>query len=48
LPPSLDASWFNPRTGERNPVVAVVNADSVQFATPAEGDWLLLLRTSKK
>ncbi len=48
LPPSVDAGWFNPRTGERNPVVAVVNADSVQFATPAEGDWLLLLKTAKK
>jgi hypothetical protein len=48
LPSSLDASWFSPRTGERSPVVAVVNADSVQFATPSEGDWLLVLKSTKK
>jgi hypothetical protein len=47
IPPNVDASWFNPQTGERNPVVAVVNADSVQFATPAEGDWLLLMKSKK-
>ncbi len=48
LPPNFISSWHNPRTGEKAPVVAVVNDKSIQFATPGEGDWLLLLRTERK
>ncbi len=47
MPPGVKASWFNPRTGQNAPVVAVVNADSVQFATPTEGDWVLTLKSKK-
>ncbi len=47
LPPKFAASWYNPRTGEKAPVVAVVNEQSIQFATPEEGDWLLLAQTPK-
>jgi hypothetical protein len=48
LPPNFVSSWHNPRTGEKAPVVAVVNDQTIQFATPGEGDWLLLLRTERK
>ncbi|MEK7676103.1 MAG: DUF4038 domain-containing protein [Verrucomicrobiota bacterium] len=47
LPQNFTASWFNPRTGQRAPVVAVVNDKSIQFATPTEGDWVLVLETKK-
>jgi hypothetical protein len=47
LPPNFSASWFNVRTGQSAPVVAVVNDRSIQFATPDQGDWVLLLRSSK-
>jgi hypothetical protein len=45
LPLKFTAQWCNPRTGERPQVVAVVNEKSIQFATPSDGDWLLLLQT---
>lgn len=48
LPPSPNITWFNPRTGERSPAVAVVTASTCQFPTPAEGDWILLMQTEKK
>ena len=38
LPPNFRASWFNPRTGEKPSVVAVVNDQAIQFATPDAGD----------
>jgi hypothetical protein len=47
LPPNFAASWFNPRTGQSASVVAVVNDRSIQFATPDQGDWVLLLQTTK-
>lgn len=47
LPRDFSASWFNPRTGQNSSVVAVVNDKSIQFATPGEGDWVLLLKSSK-
>lgn len=47
LPRDFSATWFNPRTGKSSSVVAVVNDKAIQFATPDEGDWLLLLRTPK-
>lgn len=48
LPPSPSVSWYNPRTGETNAAVGVVTANTVQFPTPSEGDWILQLITEKK
>jgi hypothetical protein len=47
LPPNFRASWFSPRTGEKPSVVAVVNDQAIQFATPDEGDWLLLVKSAE-
>jgi hypothetical protein len=47
LPPSPAVSWLNPRTGEKNPAVAVVGERSCQFPTPDPGDWLLVMKTGK-
>jgi len=47
LPPSPTVTWFNPRTGENSPAVAVVGGNSCQFPTPDAGDWLLLLKAGK-
>jgi hypothetical protein len=44
LPPRPQISWFNPRTGETTASVGVVTGDALQLPTPAEGDWLLLIR----
>ncbi len=48
LPPDFAASWYNPRTGQIGTVVAVVNDRAIQFATPGEGDWLLLFTSGTK
>lgn len=48
MPPSPNVSWFNPRTGEKSPAVAVVTASTCQFPTPSEGDWILWMKTEKK
>jgi Protein of unknown function (DUF4038)/Domain of unknown function (DUF5060)/Putative collagen-binding domain of a collagenase len=48
LPPSPNISWINPRSGEKSPAVAVVTANTVQFPTPSEGDWILLMQTEEK
>ena len=48
MPPSPNVTWFNPRTGEKSPAVAVVTANTCQFPTPAEGDWILFMKTDKK
>ena len=47
LPPRATASWFNPRTGESAPARAVGGATTYNFATPAAGDWLLVLKAGK-
>ncbi|MBM3838539.1 MAG: DUF4038 domain-containing protein [Verrucomicrobia bacterium] len=47
LPPNFRASWFSPRTGEKPSVVAVLNDQAIQFATPDEGDWLLLVKSAE-
>lgn len=47
LPPQFQASWYNPRSGQVGTVVAVVNDRSIQFATPGEGDWLLLFKSGR-
>jgi len=45
MPPSPSVTWYNPRTGENSPAVGVVTTSTVQFPTPSEGDWIMLLRT---
>src|SRR5204862_7761821 len=45
LPPSPNVTWFNPRTGENSPAVAVVTTSTCQFPTPSEGDWILVMKT---
>lgn len=47
LPPSPNITWVSPKTGERSPAVAVVTANTCQFPTPAEGDWILLMTSGK-
>jgi hypothetical protein len=46
LPPAPNISWLNPRTGETTPAVAVI-AQHCQLPTPAEGDWVLVMRSGK-
>ncbi len=47
MPPSPVVTWFNPRTGDANPAVAVVVSRTCQFPTPEPGDWLLVVRGGK-
>jgi len=47
LPHSPSVGWFNPRTGEHNPAVAVVAGSTCQFPTPNPGDWLLVTKAGK-
>jgi hypothetical protein len=47
LPVSPSVSWFNPRTGQNSPAVAVVGGRSCQFPTPEPGDWLLVMKAGK-
>jgi hypothetical protein len=47
LPQSPSVGWINPRTGEKNPAVAVVGGSSCQFPTPEPGDWLLVMKAGK-
>jgi Protein of unknown function (DUF4038)/Putative collagen-binding domain of a collagenase len=47
LPASPSVSWFNPRTGQSTPAVAVVGGRSCQFPTPEPGDWLLVMKAGK-
>jgi hypothetical protein len=48
MPAAPEIRWWNPRTGETNPCVGVVTETTCQFPTPAEGDWILFLRTDPK
>jgi hypothetical protein len=40
--PEAIATWINPRNGEQ--FVAQSEQNTVQFRTPGQGDWLLLIR----
>lgn len=40
----MKALWIDPRTGARQPAGKLRPAYGVQLKTPAQGDWLLLLR----
>jgi hypothetical protein len=48
MPASPNVSWFNPRTGEKSPAVAVVTTSTCQFPTPSDGDWILFMKSDKK
>ena len=47
LPGSPTVNWFNPRTGESTPAVAVVGGKTCQFPTPDPGDWVLVIKAGK-
>jgi hypothetical protein len=42
---SMQATWFDPRTGERPPAAGAADeSGAIAFPTPAPGDWVLLLK----
>ena len=43
LKPNLQASWFNPRTGERAPIGPVDNTQIAHFQAPDQEDWVLIM-----
>ena len=47
LPRSPVMGWTNPRTGETEPAVAVVEGGACRFPTPGPGDWLLVIKAGK-
>lgn len=47
LPAAMSVSWFNVRTGESKPAVAVVSGVTCNFPTPDAGDWLLVVKAGK-
>lgn len=38
------AAWYNPRTGERTNARALRESARVRFETPADGDWVLVVK----
>ena len=48
LPSPLIAAWINPRTGERNDVLAVLRGSALECPAPGDGDWLLILRAKQE
>jgi hypothetical protein len=48
LPKAPQVSWFNPRNGERSSAVGVVSDNTVEFVTPGEGDWVMLVKAGTK
>ena len=47
LPARPNATWFNPRTGESRKTGAVSGPTNANYATPAPGDWVLVLQARK-
>jgi hypothetical protein len=47
IPRTPTTTWFNPRTGQSRPAIGKVGTSACQFATPAAGDWLLMLKAGK-
>ena len=47
MPPSPLISWLEPRQGSTRSAVAVVSGSVCQFPPPGEGDWVLLIKSSK-
>ncbi len=48
MPVDAIPEWFNPRTGGRSPGIGVVTEQTCEFPTPAEGDWVLTLKSAGK
>ena len=48
IPVDAVPEWINPRTGARSPGIGVVTEQTCEFPTPAEGDWVLTLRSGGK
>jgi len=48
MPGSPNITWFNPRTGEKRPAVALVGNTTCQMPTPEPGDWVLLITAAPK
>jgi hypothetical protein len=38
------AQWYDPRNGTRTPAVGVRAGPSIRFETPADGDWVLVIK----
>jgi hypothetical protein len=45
LPPSFQATWLNPRTGEDSPANPIMSERMCRFSTPDASDWVLMVRT---
>jgi len=48
FPSPMFAEWFSPRDGTRTTIGTVENKETHKFETPAEGDWVLLLKAAKR
>ena len=44
----VNASWFNPRTGEATPIGEFTDKKPHPFDSPADGDWVLVLDDAAK
>jgi hypothetical protein len=47
MPESPLVNWIEPRQGSTRSAVAVVSGSTCQFPPPGEGDWVLLIKSSK-
>jgi hypothetical protein len=47
MPGSPTINWFNPRTGERRPAVAVLGTTTVMIPTVAAGDWVMVIQPGR-
>ena len=46
--PRLNASWFNPRTGESTPIGEITEKKRRVFEPPGDGDWVLVLANANE
>jgi hypothetical protein len=47
LPQGYSAKWFDPRSGQGTAASGTAQEERVEFATPAAGDWVLLIQSGK-
>jgi Protein of unknown function (DUF4038)/Domain of unknown function (DUF5060)/Putative collagen-binding domain of a collagenase len=47
MPPSPNITWLDPRHGWTRSAAAVVMGQSCQFPPPADGDWVLMIKSGK-
>lgn len=47
LPARLTAAWVDLRTGQQQPATPAMSATICDFATPAPGDWLLVIKAAR-